>query len=123
MSQEPGVRINLFWSLLLTVTSLASPAPAQDYYKGKTITLYARQPPGGGIDSEMRLVAHYLGKFIPGEPTVVARNMQGAGGMVLGNHLAGVARSDGLTLGMPGRSGFVLAPVINAGDVKYDLRK
>ena len=123
MSQEPAVRINLFWSLLLTVTSLASPAPAQDYYKGKTITLYAGQPPGGGIDSEMRLVAHYLGKSIPGEPVVVARNMPGAGGRVLGNHLAGVAKADGLTLGMPGRSGFVLAPVVSAGDVKYDLRK
>ena len=96
---------------------------AQDFYKGKTVTMFAGQPPGGGIDSEMRLVAHYLGKFIPGEPTVVARNMQGAGGVVLGNHLFGVARPDGLTLGMPGRSGFVLAPVTSAGDVKYDLRK
>ena len=111
------------FSFLLTAALLSSPALAQDYYKGKTITLFAGQPPGGGIDSEMRLVGHYLGKFIPGEPAVVARNMQGAGGMVLGNHLAGVARPDGLTLGMPGRSGFVLAPVISAGDVKYDLRK
>jgi tripartite-type tricarboxylate transporter receptor subunit TctC len=117
------VRVHFFMSLLLTAAVSASPALAQDYYRGKTITLFAGQPPGGGIDSEMRLVAHYLGKFIPGEPNVVARNMPGAGGMVLGNHLAGVARPDGLTLGMPGRSGFVLAPVINAGDVKYDLRK
>jgi tripartite-type tricarboxylate transporter receptor subunit TctC len=98
-------------------------ALAQDYFKGKTVALFAGQPPGGGIDSEMRLVAHYFGKFIPGEPVVIARNMQGAGGMVLGNHLYNVARPDGLTLGMPGRSGFVLAPVIGAGDVKYDLRK
>jgi len=98
-------------------------ALAQDVYKGKTITLFAGQPPGGGIDSEMRLVAHYFGKFIPGAPVVIARNMQGAGGIVLGNHLYNVARPDGLTLGMPGRSGFVLAPVIGAGDVKYDLRK
>jgi tripartite-type tricarboxylate transporter receptor subunit TctC len=108
---------------VLVVVVPATAAPAQDYYKGRTIALFAGQPPGGGIDSEMRLVGHYLGKFIPGEPTVVARNMQGAGGMVLGNHLAGVARPDGLTLGMPGRSGFVLAPIIGAGDVKYDLRK
>jgi tripartite-type tricarboxylate transporter receptor subunit TctC len=96
---------------------------AQDYYKGKTLTLFAGQPPGGGIDSEMRLVAHHFGRFIPGEPSIVARNMPGAGGMVLGNHLYGVAKPDGLTIGMPGRSGFVLAPVTSAGDVKYDLRK
>src|SRR5205814_7485188 len=103
---------------MLMVAVAATAAPAPDYYKGKTITLFAGQPPGGGIDSEMRLVAHYLGKFIPGEPAVVARNMPGAGGMVLGNHLAGVAKPDGLTLGMPGRSGFVLAPVVDAGDVR-----
>jgi tripartite-type tricarboxylate transporter receptor subunit TctC len=109
--------------VLLAAACASQPALAQDYYKGKTLTLFAGQPPGGGIDSEMRLVAHYFGRFIPGEPTVIARNMQGAGGMVLGNHLYNVARPDGLTLGMPGRSGFVLAPVIGAGDVKYDLRK
>src|SRR5882762_4366270 len=98
-------------------------APAQDYYKGKSVTLFAGQPPGGGIDSEMRLVARYFGKFIPGEPSILPMNMQGAGGIILGNHLYGVAKPDGLTLGMPGRTGFALAPVISAADTKYDLRK
>jgi tripartite-type tricarboxylate transporter receptor subunit TctC len=109
--------------IVLAAACVGQSVHAQDYFKGKTVTLFAGQPPGGGIDSEMRLVAHYFGKFIPGEPVVIARNMQGAGGMVLGNHLYNVARPDGLTLGMPGRSGFLLAPVIGAGDVKYDLRK
>jgi tripartite-type tricarboxylate transporter receptor subunit TctC len=108
---------------LVAATCSVQSAHAQDTYKGRTLTLFAGQPPGGGIDSEMRLVAHHFGKFIPGEPNIVARNMPGAGGMVLGNHLYNVAKPDGLTLGMPGRSGFVLAPVTSAGDVKYDLRK
>jgi tripartite-type tricarboxylate transporter receptor subunit TctC len=98
-------------------------AQAQDFYRGKTVTLFAGQPPGGGIDSEMRLVAHFLGKFVPGEPSFLPMNMQGAGGIILGNHLYGVAKPDGLTLGMPGRTGFALAPVISAADTKYDLRK
>ena len=98
-------------------------AQAQDFYRGKTVTLFAGQPPGGGIDSEMRLVAHFLGKFIPGEPSFLPMNMQGAGGIILGNHLYSVAKPDGLTLGMPGRTGFALAPVISAADTKYDLRK
>jgi tripartite-type tricarboxylate transporter receptor subunit TctC len=98
-------------------------AQADDFYRGKTITLFAGQPPGGGIDSEMRLVARFLGKFIPGEPSILPMNMQGAGGIILGNHLYGVAKPDGLTLGMPGRTGFALAPVISAADTKYDLRK
>jgi tripartite-type tricarboxylate transporter receptor subunit TctC len=98
-------------------------AQAQDFYRGKTVTLIAGQPPGGGIDSEMRLVARFLGKFIPGEPSILPMNMQGAGGIILGNHLYGVVKPDGLTLGMPGRTGFALAPVISAADTKYDLRK
>jgi tripartite-type tricarboxylate transporter receptor subunit TctC len=99
------------------------PGRSQETYKGKSIALLAGQPPGGGIDSEMRLVGHFLGRFIPGEPTVVPRNMPGAGGLLLGNYLYRIARPDGLTLGMPGRSGFVLAPFVAARDVKYDLRK
>ena len=102
---------------------MAAPACAQDYYKGKSVALFAGQPPGGGIDSEMRLVAQFYGRHIPGTPGIVPRNMPGAGGLILGNHLYSVARPDGLTLGMPGRSGFVLAPIISAADTKYDLRK
>jgi len=121
---RPSVQI-LSATAILCAAALAHPQPtqAQDYYKGKTITLYAGMPPGGGIDSEMRMVAHYFGRFIPGEPAIIPRNIQGAGGMILGNYLSGVARPDGLTLGMPGRSGFVLAPIVGAADVKYDLRK
>jgi tripartite-type tricarboxylate transporter receptor subunit TctC len=98
-------------------------AAPEDFYRGKTLTLFAGQPPGGGIDGEMRLVARFLGKFIPGEPSILPMNMQGAGGIVLGNHLYSVAKPDGLTLGMPGRTGFALAPVISAADTKYDLKR
>jgi tripartite-type tricarboxylate transporter receptor subunit TctC len=98
-------------------------ASAADFYRGKTLTLIAGQPPGGGIDSEMRLVGHFLGRFIPGEPNILPMNMQGAGGILLGNYLYSIAKPDGLTLGMPGRSGFTLAPVISAADTKYDLRR
>ena len=117
-------------SLILTLAAAAAltgaatlPGRSQETYKGKSITLLAGQPPGGGIDSEMRLVGHFLGRFIPGEPAIVPRNMPGAGGLLLGNYLYGIARPDGLTLGMPGRSGFVLAPFVAARDVKYDLRR
>jgi hypothetical protein len=113
--------------LLAVLISLAvldvRAAIGQDIYRGKTITLFAGQPPGGGIDSEMRLVALFLGKFIPGEPKILPMNMQGAGGIILGNYLYSVAKPDGLTLGMPGRTGFALAPVISAADTKYDLRR
>ena len=112
-----------FVVFLAVVAAAAQPASGQDHYRGKSLTLFAGQPPGGGIDSEMRLVAQFYGRHIPGSPSIVPRNMPGAGGLILGNHLYSVAKPDGLTLGMPGRSGFVLAPVISAADTKYDLRK
>jgi len=121
--------VRIFMFLLLgghvavTALTAAPQARAQDFYRGKSVTLFAGQPPGGGIDSEMRLVAQYFGRHIPGEPAIVPRNMPGAGGLILGNHLYSVAKPDGLTLGMPGRTGFVLAPIISAADTKYDLRK
>ena len=110
-------------TIVLALSSFATASGAQDFYRGKSLTLFAGQPPGGGIDSEMRLVGQFFGRHIPGEPTIVPRNLPGAGGMILGNHLFGVAKPDGLTLGMPGRSGFVLAPLISAADTKYDLRR
>jgi tripartite-type tricarboxylate transporter receptor subunit TctC len=121
MSRHQIVRLLLLAPILLT--AIHSPAAAQDFYRGKTVTLFAGQPPGGGIDSEMRLVAMFLGRFIPGEPKILPMNMQGAGGIILGNHLYSVAKPDGLTLGMPGRTGFALAPIISAADTKYDLRR
>jgi tripartite-type tricarboxylate transporter receptor subunit TctC len=51
-------------------------ARADDFYRGKTVTLFASQPPGGGIDTEMRLVARFLGKFIPDEPSILPMNMR-----------------------------------------------
>jgi tripartite-type tricarboxylate transporter receptor subunit TctC len=120
-----GARRALAAAVAAAVVAVAAPsgAVAQDFYRGKTVTLFAGQPPGGGIDAEMRLVARFLGRYIAGEPSILPMNMQGAGGIILGNHLYGVAKPDGLTLGMPGRSGFALAPVVSAADTKYDLRK
>jgi len=97
-------------------------ADESNFYAGKTITLIAGLPPGGGVDGEMRVAARHLGHFIPGNPAIVAQNMPGAGGMVLGNFLLHAA-PDGLTLAMPGRSGFLLSNVVPQKGVAYDLTK
>jgi tripartite-type tricarboxylate transporter receptor subunit TctC len=101
----------------------ADPASAQEYYRGKTLTIFAGRPPGGGVDSEMRLVAQFLANHIPGRPNIVPKNMPGAGGVALGNHLFGVAVPDGLTIGVPGRTAFLLAPVTGNPNARYDLKK
>src|SRR5215475_14796395 len=99
---------------LSMVTLLASfgAGHAQDYFAGKTLSVIAGFPPGGGVDGEMRVMTRYFAKYIPGNPLIIAKNMQGAGGILLANNLYSVAAPDGLTLGMPGRSGFLLSNVV-----------
>jgi tripartite-type tricarboxylate transporter receptor subunit TctC len=108
---------------VLLVLSASTGARADDFYAGKVLNIIAGFPPGGGVDGEMRVMTRYFAKYIPGNPTIVSRNMQGAGGIILGNHLYSIAAADGLTLGMPGRSGFLLSNVVPQKGISYDLTK
>ncbi|MFN4281362.1 MAG: Bug family tripartite tricarboxylate transporter substrate binding protein [Alphaproteobacteria bacterium] len=119
-----GIRASATAMLAGFAALLAVPAAAQDnFYAGKSLNLVAGFPPGGGVDGEMRVVSRHFARFIPGNPTIVAKNMPGAGGIVLGNHLYNVADKDGLTVGMPGRSGFLLSNVVKEKNVNFDLAK
>jgi tripartite-type tricarboxylate transporter receptor subunit TctC len=113
----------LFVAFLALAAAQTDSVHAQDYYRGKTITMFAGRPPGGGVDAEMRLIAQFLAAHIPGRPTIVPKNMPGAGGVALGNHLHSVAAPDGLTLGVPGRTAFLLAPAVGNPNARYDLQK
>lgn len=108
---------------LVALLAVAGGADAQDFYAGKTLTVVAGFPPGGGVDGEMRVLTKHLARYIPGHPAIVSRNMPGAGGIVLANHLYNSAAADGLTLGMPGRSGFLLSNVVPQGGISYDLTR
>jgi tripartite-type tricarboxylate transporter receptor subunit TctC len=90
--------------LALALIGIAAPAGAQDFYRGKTINLIVGNAAGGGYDIYARLLTRYMGRYIPGEPNFVVRNMPGAGGMVLSNHMYSQAPRDGLTIGMMSRS-------------------
>jgi tripartite-type tricarboxylate transporter receptor subunit TctC len=88
-------------SALVASVALVSPAFAADsFYAGKTITVIIGSGPGGGYDFYGRLVARYLGHYVPGEPTVVAQNMPGAGSLNAANYLFSVARKDGTMVGL-----------------------
>jgi tripartite-type tricarboxylate transporter receptor subunit TctC len=115
--------ISLFAGLIATAL-VATPLAAQDdYFAGKTILLYVGFSPGGGVDSEARIAAKHLARFIPGNPTIAVKNMPGAGGIVLANHMYKGVEPDGLTLAMPGRSGFLLSNVVKQKNVSFDLAK
>jgi tripartite-type tricarboxylate transporter receptor subunit TctC len=86
----------------LFVASAGRPASADavaDFYKGRTVDLIVGFSTGGGYDVYARLVGRHIGKHIPGNPTVVVKNMEGAGSMRLANWLYAVAPKDGSVFG------------------------
>src|SRR5688572_6042506 len=77
---------------------IVSPAPAQaPFYEGKTITIVIGTASGGSIVAA-RIIAQYLGKYIPGKPAVIVQSMLGGAHIVASNHVFNTARPDGLTL-------------------------
>src|SRR5262245_61892401 len=83
----------------LAVTPARADAVAE-FYRGRTINLMIGVGVGGEYDLQARLVGRHIGKHIPGNPTVVAQQMTGAGGLKMTNWLAAVAPRDGTTIGM-----------------------
>ena len=83
-------------------TSAQAQAPqasaVEAFYKGKSVELIIGYPPGGSNDVYARLLSTHLGKHIPGQPAIVARNMPGAGSFLAANHMATVAAKDGLSI-------------------------
>lgn len=115
-------------ALVLAAGILAASVPAaaqspEEFFKGKTVTVYVGLSPGGGYDQNARLVARYIGKYIPGKPDVIVKNMPGGGGIVMTNYVANVADKDGLHIGAPQR-GIPFEPLLgDASHAKYDPLK
>jgi tripartite-type tricarboxylate transporter receptor subunit TctC len=78
----------------------ASADPVEDFYRGKTINVLIGVGAGGEYDTIARLVARYIGRYIPGHPALVPQNMTGASGLKLMNYLATLAPHDGTSIGM-----------------------
>ncbi len=78
----------------------AVPAAAQETWQGKTASIVIGSAPGGSYDLYARLVARHLGRFLPGNPAVVARNLPGAAS-IQAAHFVGEGAKDGTILGAP----------------------
>lgn len=79
------------------LTQVAGAQPAAEFFRGKTVTIVVGFPAGGGYDANSRVLARHMGRFIPGNPSVVASNMPGAGSLVAANHMYNAAPKDGTT--------------------------
>jgi len=127
--RDDSKRLSLLACLLtipaLLTALLAAPAaadPVADFYRGKSLTMIIATSPGGDYDIRARLVARHLGRHIPGEPTIIARNMPGAVGLQAANYLAVQAPRDGTVLHaiMQAMSAY---QAMGGSNVEYDTRK
>jgi tripartite-type tricarboxylate transporter receptor subunit TctC len=107
---------------LVVRASAAQADPVADFYRGKTVNVLIGVGAGGEYDIQARLVARHIGRHIPGNPTVVAQNMTGAGGLRMTNYLYGVAARDGTYIGMIANAFPALQAVGNPG-VQFDAGK
>ena len=91
-------------------------------FQGKTVTVIVGYKAGGGYDATARLLARYLPKHLPGNPTVIVQNMPGANSIIAANHMYNVAKPDGLTIGTFNRN-LPIAQLTKVQGVKYDITK
>jgi tripartite-type tricarboxylate transporter receptor subunit TctC len=109
-------------ALLALATSSASAQSPADFYKGKNVDLYIGYSSGGAYDIYARVLARHMGKHIPGNPTVVPKNMAGAGSLVLANWMYNVAPKDGSAFGIIGR-GTAFDPILGNRRAQFDGTK
>jgi tripartite-type tricarboxylate transporter receptor subunit TctC len=99
------MRAITIFGILASTIGLMLPSSARadataDFYKGKHIDIVISSTVGGGNDLSARLLARYFSANMPGSPTLIPRNMPGAGGVTAANHLYNIAPKDGLAIGM-----------------------
>ena len=100
----------------------AAAQPAGDLFRGKEIALLIGGGVGGGADAYFRLLARHFGRFLPGNPSVVAKNVVGAGGLKLANQIYNVSPKDGTELG-DFMTSIALEPLFGNKEAKYETAK
>ena len=103
----------------------ALPARAEgpaEFYKGKNVELYVGYSVGGAYDLYTRVLARHLGKHIPGNPTIVPKNLEGAGSLRLANWLYNVGAKDGTVIGTIGR-GTAFDPLLGSRGAQFQAEK
>src|SRR5262249_26880939 len=98
-------------ALLLSTAGFAAVQSTADFYKNPNIDEYSGYSTGGAYDFYARVIGRHMGAHIPGNPTLVPRNMEGAGSLRLANWLYRVAPQDGSAFGTIGR-GIAFDPLL-----------
>ena len=95
---------------------------ADDFYKGKTIKITVGTAPVGGYDGHSRILARHLGRYIPGNPSIIVQNQPGGGGLQATNHIFVTAAKDGTEIGLFNRN-TVLSGLLGIDQAKYKVEE
>jgi tripartite-type tricarboxylate transporter receptor subunit TctC len=123
---QPGIRAVAAAGLLLFGAASAASADESAvarFYKGKQVSVVIGTTPGGGYDLYGRLVARYIGKYIPGNPTVIVNNMPGAASVVALQHVYTVAPKDGTVIGAVYPQAIMEPLLGDRAKARYDLNE
>jgi tripartite-type tricarboxylate transporter receptor subunit TctC len=112
----------LFLVVALVFVSPANALAQAPFYQDKTLRIVAGYGAGSVDDAWTRMIARYLGKYIPGNPNIIVQNMPGAGAMIAANYVYKVAKPDGLTLGGI-RGGLYFDQLVGRKEVQFDWLK
>src|ERR1700747_605821 len=97
---DKGLGAIAFVLLATAAMPVQAADPVADFYAGKQIRFVIRTPPGGDYDQYTRLLARFMGRHIPGNPSLIPVNMPGGGGITAANYMAQVAPRDGTVIGI-----------------------
>jgi len=120
MSHVRGLALSA--ALLGLAVAPASAQSVEEFYKGKNLDMYIGYSAGGGYDTFGRIVARHMGRHIPGNPTFAAKNMPGAGSLLLVNQMYNVLPKDGTVVGIFARAA-ALEPLFGNAQAKFDPTK
>jgi tripartite-type tricarboxylate transporter receptor subunit TctC len=117
------ILLSILGLVVLLTGSRAQADSVADFYRGKQVTMVIGYGPGGGYDIYGRMMAKYIGKHIPGNPTVIVQNMPGAGSMRATNYLYEVAPKDGTFIGTFARNMPLIGLLKSNPNIRFDPRK
>ena len=112
---------------LVAATASLWPAstPAQtveEFYRSKSVTMLVGSGAGGGYDTYARIFARHMSRYIPGNPTIIAKNMPAAAGLAAANTLYTTADKDGSTIAAF-TNGSAMEPLFGNASARYDAQK
>ncbi len=111
------ILLTLVWILFAAEASAQAP-----FYQGRTITVVAAASAGSAYDLYARLMAQFMGRHIPGNPSFIVQNMTGAGSIIGANYVYNISKPDGLTIGAIQPS-IYFNQLMKQKEVRYDWAK